>query len=450
MPSRPSASPPSHSRSPSIATAATPGVRIVGDDARSVSFQNADGKWTMFKDCFGPRAHGSNATVGPGYVARVERDNRNGTFTTILDDERLYRSINSPAAGGLGTFGSHVASKNGIGSALQALTFDRAWWVDGRRCADDDWIEARNLAAGATGIGVSGARVVQAPTVTRGVGRLAVDVDFRDNQSATPLFTVRYRYRILRSSVSLWTTLTTTQAFASRLEFIKEPKYGFSISGGGYRRISVLTRRGGLARNAIPSNHTKTVGGDPRLCYWAGGAGSNDRVTRTGQCDADARYRVSFGFDGSKKARDRSTAAARSLALNVVGMSASRPDDAGAPTRLFEQPARGYGLGAWGETVRTARAGTVQQYASGDSSMGGAKWGCHVGGPNERAFWQRWELIGGVKTPAGDYTAASALLKGWDGGTGAYDCEPLSIHDSRTVRVGNFFSLSVGPGWSSS
>jgi hypothetical protein len=427
-----------------------PGVRIVDNNARAVTFQNADGKWTIFKACLGPRAHGGNATVGPGYIARVERDNHNGTFTTIVDDERPYRSINSPAAGGLGTFGSHVASKNGIGNAVQALTNERAWFVDGRRCAGDDWIESRSLFAGSTGIGVAGARIVEGPAVVAGAGRLAIDVDFKDNQSPGALVTVRYRYRIQPSNIRLWTTVTPTGAFTNRLEFIKEPKFGFAISGGGYRRISILTRGGSLAKNALPSNHRQTVGGNPSLCYWVGPAASNDRVTRTGQCDADTRYRLRFDFNGSYRSPQAMTPAAQKLALSVVGMSAARPDNVGSPTALFEQPAGGAGIGSWGERVRTERGRTVQQYAAQDSAMGGAKWGCHVGGPNERAYWQRWELIGGVKDKAGNYTAASALLKGWDGGTGAYDCEPLSMHDSRAGRYGNFFSISIGSGWTSS
>jgi hypothetical protein len=72
-------------------------------------------------------------------------------------------------------------------------------------------------------------------------------------------------------------------------------------------------------------------------------------------------------------------------------------------------------------------------------------WNCHLDGTsNSEQYNRRWEMPGGTKDNTG-YLIAAILFKGWDGGRGTSDCEPLSWHDNRAGQVyKNYFSISFG------
>jgi hypothetical protein len=60
---------------------------------------------------------------------------------------------------------------------------------------------------------------------------------------------------------------------------------------------------------------------------------------------------------------------------------------------------------------------------------------------------QRWEMTA-VRNGAPTYTRGAIIMKGWDGGKGATDCEPNSWNDGAVGRQwGNYFSISFGPGY---
>ena len=125
-----------------------------GEDDRSVTFENAQGYWTIFKGCFGPAAHGgSDVTVGPGYVARLVLPGG----TVVTDDEHRAGGLNQPGNGGIGAFGFHDARKTG-----PAFDPGASWSIDGRRCAHDDWgrLPGGGLGSVDSGVGVVGTRLV--------------------------------------------------------------------------------------------------------------------------------------------------------------------------------------------------------------------------------------------------------------------------------------------------
>ncbi len=122
----------------------------------AIQFRNADGIWTIYKQCLDRTSDGRRHTVGPGYVARLERSS-----TPIVDDYRGRTDTWSPGFinavnGGLGTFGWHHA-RGPVGntpagddpttSAVETDVGRTPQVIEGRMCAatnDGHGVYARN------------------------------------------------------------------------------------------------------------------------------------------------------------------------------------------------------------------------------------------------------------------------------------------------------------------
>ena len=217
-------------------------------NATAIRFRNADGVWTIYKQCLDRTSEGRRHTVGPGYVARLERSS-----TPIVDDYRGRTDTWSPGYinavnGGLGTFGWHHA-RGPVGntpagddpttSAVETDIGRAPQVIEGRMCAatnDGHGVYARNW-YGPTR---------ESPTTVN----YTMDVWLRDRHGGTgfgpggsAIVRLRYRYSFYRSSVSLWALVTTYAApNAAGTPFVKEPKFTALTRGGGFRRMVGVRR----------------------------------------------------------------------------------------------------------------------------------------------------------------------------------------------------------------
>ncbi len=210
----------------------TPAVPAVtwSQNTTAISFRNADGIWTIYKQCrdSGPGG-GTRRNVGPGYIASLQRDS-----SSIVDDYRSRSDTTSPGFinavnGGLGTFGWHhargsvnntPAGDDPTTSAVEVSVGRTPQVIEGRMCA------ATNNGYGVYARNWMGPRRVSPTRVD-----YTMDVWFRDKYGSTgapvnsdALVRVRYRYSFYRSSVSLWALVTTYAApNAAGTPFVKEP-----------------------------------------------------------------------------------------------------------------------------------------------------------------------------------------------------------------------------------
>jgi hypothetical protein len=353
-------------------------------------FENANGRWTIFTRCLGPRAHRRYPiTVGPGYVARAVRK-ADGVLVT--NDERRAGGGNAPGNGGLGEFSWHAARRGG-----PFFDYNHAWSVDGRNCALDGWALGRPFR---TYVGVYASRVTDGPAVVDDEGRLGVDVFLRDVDG--PLVRVHYEYRVLADVVNAAISVTE---LARGSAYVKEPKLLAAVSGGGYTRMAALTADGALARSSLEPN--RDGGWSSYDCTWMG----VNAYQHSGQCDDRARERVRFDFGDYASGAD---GRCDGRCLDVT-MRAVRRDGTLAPWE-----GSGAGLDGWAVASASRRA-----YAPRDSLLDGVRWNCKGGEPSATIV-RRWELVGYTKNRFGLYDAATAMFHGWEGGRGFGDCEPQS------------------------
>ena len=229
-----------------------PGVTWT-ENPTAIRFRNADGVWTIYKRCIDAVSGGRRYTVGPGYVARLER---NGV--AIVDDFRGRSDTWTPGFinavnGGLGTFGWHHArgAVNGTPAgddpttpAVETATGRTPQVIEGRMCAATNG-----------GYGVYARNWYAATRVSPSKVNYTMDVWLRDQYGNTgaghlndAIARVRYRYTFRRSSVSLWALVTTYAApNAAGTPFVKEPKFTALTRGGGFTRMSVFNGADGRA-----------------------------------------------------------------------------------------------------------------------------------------------------------------------------------------------------------
>jgi hypothetical protein len=392
-----------------------------------VTFTNDDGDWVIYTGCFGPtKRGGGELSVGPGYVARVvlHAPTPDGS-TTLVDDEQgpgtVGGVLNAPGYGGLGAFGWHHAR----GNVPFTLGPNEAWNIDGRHCAEDHG-----------GFGVTGASVIEGPHVTDdGVGVLGVEVRFADGWTGpeSPIMRVRYRYRVHAQVVKMGAA--ASQHCPDGLcgdappAYLKEPKFVAAVNGGGYSRVAVLNHEGALATNSVSSTP---------YCAWMG----TNPVISTGQCDAGFRTRARFDYGTATDVVDGGCGSGSHSCLNVVMRAypvAPGGDVApGAASAVWE--GSDLGLDRW-----ALLAAAREAVGSVDSAAGDATWSCHGGAPDAQRM-RRWELIGGAKSD-GRYRSASVFFPAWEGGTGAYDCEPLSRRfgpEGEAFAVHAEYSINAG------
>jgi hypothetical protein len=413
---------------------------ILADTSDHFTFANHDGKFTIYKGCYGPTAHGGqNLTVGPGYIAQVDRINGDGTVTTILND---VRAAGVYTYGGLAQFGFHASRKET--TFFENGPYVDTWWENGRRCANDDW----NGAPYVSGVGVDSSTIWQAPVVSASVLYFGIDVNFRDPRLAagSSLLTTRYRYQVTDSRIQIWATVTEHSPYgAGSTAYIKEPKLEFKIgtgvTTGGYKRMSVVDQNGTVLQNSV------NVGTTPTCAFFKHGPG-------TGQCDADSRYRARFDFGTSETTSAPANCPLQptDTCLNIVGRAVSLPDNPGSAQFNWENGT--YGMDGWEHrtwlAIPTLGGGTgALQFNSQDGPIAGTNT-CHLDVPaTAEAYNRRWEMWSDDGLPNGSpYVRAGIFLKGWDGGAGDPDCEPLAWHDNYPEHAwGNYVSLSFGPGY---
>jgi len=427
---------------------------ISASNSNYFTVANHDGFFTIFKACLGQNWHrqatgnpNDNRTVGPGYIAKFTRFNGDGTRTAVIDDERPP----DYAYGGLGTFGFHAARLTPQAppytSPLTGRTepsFDNphSFAIEGRECAYDD-----PIGLGPQGIGVGTVSIVQPESLSGGIVSFAIDVYFRDGFEAADLVKVRYRYRFRDSQVQVWTTVTEQSPYApSDNADIKENKFEFNVSGGGYTRETMIDTNEAVAANGY-SNIP--------YCSWMG----SDPTASTGQCDNDIRYRARYDYAVSNETQTNHPSPnciyATDTCLNIIGRAVSPVDTPGAATSVWEKS--GYGLDAWaaGEPLlRDQSISGIAKFATQDGPMGAGTqpWWCNTqwGQVPSNEKLRRWELNGGAKS-GGAYVNAKMDMHGWEGGSGGTDCELLSFNDNRVgVNWGSYFSISLGPGYTAS
>jgi hypothetical protein len=399
-----------------------------------VTFTNDDGDWVIYTDCFGPKKRGGqDLTVGPGYIARLtlKTPAPDGT-RTIVDDERpligtpgdpvTAGTLSSPGHGGLGAFGWHHAR----GKAPFAFNYDNAWEITGRFCAEDHG-----------NFGVSKAEVVSEPALDEtGAATFAIDVFFTDAFTyPTPLLKVRYRYRILSSVVKAWTVVTQLcnngecgmENRAPGAAYIKEPKFLSAVVAGGFKRMAIFNDKNEIATNSVSTNGS---------CL----SRSTDPRKATAQCDADSRVRARFDFGTKESGTEGGCLGAP--CLNTV-MQAYPVDDGdvvpGKAATLWEN-------GTIGPDAWATRSQGREAVATADSPSGDATWTCH-GGSTSAEAQRRWEM-GSWPKADGTVQAAGVGFHAWEGGTGNYDCEPLT---RRFGPTGESFAIraqySINEGW---
>jgi hypothetical protein len=428
----------------------------------AIKFRNADGVWTIYKQCLDGSAAGRRWTVGPGYVARLERSG-----VAIVDDYRQRSDTSSPGYinavnGGLGTFGWHHA--RGAVDGTPAGDDPTTSSVEVGVGRSPQVIEGRMCAATNGGTGVY-ARNWFGPTRTSPTRvDYTIDVWLRDQYGNTgygpgsnAIARLRYRYSFYRSSVSVWVLVTTYAApNASGTAFVKEPKFTALTRGGGYVRMAVFD------------------GGDGRS-FKLGvvkGAPEGTRVLLTDHTADDTRARVRWDF-WSRTDEDGSPGCSASTpCLNVVGRSYPTASGIAGISRVGEavnweggalgldrwavesaQRARAYPRDTRGdEYVSSCRAPTTlsdddldhdRKLNDYESSLASRRASPDMDQVRE------WELGGWKSGGARDaYEAAFTFFAGWEDGRGPWDCEPLQrAFGSPGESWGSYFSYSLNNGW---
>jgi hypothetical protein len=243
---------------------------------------------------------------------------------------------------------------------------------------------------------------------------------------------VRYRYRVYehREDVAVVTQTCRRKlgAGAPGLAFVKE-RSSMAVNGGSGTRGD-LQRPGTLATNSVAVPN----------CAWLGAIGKS-----TGQCDGDSRVRAreliaAPASEGRRQLRrgEQALPQCRDARRGVSGGDVVP----GSPSTFWEKG--GQGLDQWAVVAAARQAANTT-----DSAAGGAQWACHGGSPGD-AQQRRWEIAGGPKNAQGQYQGATVMFHAWEGGTGAYDCEPLLRRfgpDGESFGVHAEYSINDGWGF---
>ncbi|HXF98932.1 MAG TPA: VWA domain-containing protein [Gaiellaceae bacterium] len=424
-------------------------------NATAIRFRNADGVWTIYKRCLDATSGGRRFTVGPGYLARLER-----AGVAIVDDYRGRSDTWTPGFinavnGGLGTFGWHHA--RGQVEATPAGDDPTTSVVEIGVGRTPQVIEGRMCAPANGGYGVYARNWFGPTRVSPSRVDYTMDVWLRDqygNTGAGPgghaIARVRYRYTVWRSSISLWALVTTyAKTNEGGTPFVKEPKFTALVRGGGYVRMAVFE------------------GPDGRVFAKAVLDGQPDgtAVLTTDHSAADGRIRVRWDFEADRNSEGSPGCSAATPCLNVVGRSFPvRPAPVGIArtdqARNWEGAA--LGLDRWA-VESAARAKAYPRDTRGDGVVSSCKVPLPKGKKLSEADLSRlselaspsmdavreWEL-GGWKS-GGDtkpYQAALTIFPGWENGRGGWDCEPLQrAFAAREESWGSYFSFSLNDGW---
>jgi hypothetical protein len=442
---------------------APPAVPAVtwSENPTAIRFRNADGVWTIYKRCFDATVDGRRHTVGPGYIARLER---NGV--SIVDDYRGRTDTWTPGYlnavnGGLGTFGWHHA--RGAVNQTPAGDDPTTPSVEVGIGRTPQVVEGRMCAAANGGYGVYARNWYGPVRVSPTKINYTIDVWLRDQYGDTgegpsehAITRVRYRYTFYRSSVSLWALVTTYAApNAAGTPFVKEPKFTALTRGGGFVRMAVFNGTTGRS-------FSKSVAlGEPE----------GTAVLHTDHAPDDARKRVRWDFEPKTGEEGSPRCTESRPCLNVVARSFPVTSAAAGILRT-EQAANWEGGGLGLDRWAAASAGRARAYprdTRGDASLSLCKTpprdsddlngdrkvdDFETSKASERAApdmdqVREWELGGWKSGPdTNPYQAALTLFPGWENGRGGWDCEPLQRSFGSTGESwGSYFSYSLNDGW---
>lgn len=403
-----------------VAQPASAAVSISLDNQYGVAFANDDAEWTIWKGCFSYlNGAGQPTTIGPGYIGRVIR---NGVV--LLNDEAGPQGGLNAMRGGLGTFGFHYA-RGWRPFALESSPFTTE--IGGRTCSNG------------SSQGVYRVDIRQGPYVSGGVGVFDVTVWIRDNWGRTfrgpdsdgdgigdAGVKLDYDIRVYNSVIKQWASVTTY--FQQNWEgdaFVKEPKFTGSApnSQAGYKRIAIFHGSDGWQR-------VRTFTGNLPV------------GSRHDYDDDRLRVRYDYGTDTTSA----SPCGVNYPCLNVL----FRATPPGGGWTFWENG--NSGIDAW--AVRShgrANVNDVDQPNANPNNGLPYSWNCNSDtysppSPLDQGVrgWEFGGTSGGAYQP---YSNVMTLATGWEGGRGAFDCEPLY----RTFGVDEGFTVemnySINDGW---
>src|SRR6266542_1762981 len=397
-------------------------VWVALDNQYGVAFANDDAEWTIWKGCYSyTNEYGQPTTIGPGYIGRVTR---NGAV--LLNDEAGPQGGLNGGQGGLGTFGFHFTRGNPY------------FAVEGNPFTTD--ISGRHCSVGGSQ-GVYQTDVGQGPYVSGGVGVFDLTIWIRDNWGRTWYgpdsdgdgigdagVKLDYDIRVYDSVIKQWATVTTyfQPNWAGRA-FVKEPKFvgGAPNSNAGWRRIALFGGGDGLR---FIRTYTGNHPGSCAACH----AADDDRL----------RVRYDFGTDTTSN----SACADSWPCLNIL----FRAVPPGGNWTFWENGF--WGLDGWANDAHYQQYANPDDQPNLDENNGPPySWDC-----NSPSYYpasplaqnvRRWEIFGASGGEYQPYSRVATLATGWEGGRGAYDCEPLY----REPGVGNSYSVemdySINSGW---
>lgn len=423
-------------------------------------FRNADGIWTIYRRCFDRVSGGLRYTVGPGYVARLSRNN-----VRLVDDYHARTDAWSPGYinavnGGLGAFGLHYA-RGSAGEtpggddvttpAVETSVGRTVPAIEGRMCP------SKNQGAGVYSVAISGPSRISNTHVA-----FTMDVWLRDQWGGTGvgpggngLLRIRYRYSFYRSSVKVWMGVSTyARPNVAGTPFVKEPKFAaVTRPFGTFSRISVFA--GPTGTEFIRGVTFGEPPGDP--------------VLRTEHTADPARKRVRWDNGTSPTDEQPGIACSSSnVCLNAVMRAYDAPGGnvvRNGPTYGWE--GSGHGLDQWAVrsvcqpsdcrlksyprdttsdlVVTSCGVPPVDRDGNGQISDVERAIASEGAAPSDDAV-RRWEH-GGFKSGT-LYQDSFTFFTGWEGGRGPTDCEPLQrAFGPQGESYGVFASYSVNDGW---
>lgn len=409
----------------------------------SVTFQNADGAWTIWPQCV-PDGSGGDL-IGPGYI---------GKFVTSAG----YTAVNgygagggaqwtNPAEAGLGIFG-YFESRG-----APASDWSNVWQISDRACASEN-----------NGFGVKSATTPSYGIDAGGHGYYDQDVLLGDAFVSTDVIKVRYHWRFDDSNVRLYTAVIQDCPSGScgtdpRTVYVKSPMFVNNISGRfsstAPTHISTFNSSGvyiastttEFNKSVIPnqsmtntcaqlsdSTPSNCVNGSYE-CTWKPGPNVTPGNT-TGHCFYDTRARTRFDYGNGSIAAGCNTST--QLCFDVVARAypVSNGDaQPGAAAANWE--GSGLGLDQW--------AVNAQNDPAAGSAACGIE-GSQVTNPADQLA-RDWEYPVNTGSTA-NFTNMEVLDKAWDNCTSGPDASSLFRRlEAAGQAYGAFFSYSINEGW---
>jgi hypothetical protein len=448
---------------PAVARAAT----IVANNSDYVTFENGDGKWTIYKRCTAtsldtgdPYSAPHTSGVGPAYVAKYEAKRSDGGYELAVNgvDAGGNGEVNRAIRGGLGIF--HWFHHRGE----TPLTVNDTWNMSNRRCASDQ-----------AGFGVVSWTTPSVFIDGSGIGHYDQDVFFSDGYSGgNKVLWVRYRWQFrgdpggfinrLSSDAKLWVMVvqdcTDGACGSGPTTYMKAPKIANNINGKFSTNppthfSNFTTSAAGnkfITRHANDGYYTDC----PASCVadtWGGSARACDAETtaayrtNTGHCgfDGRARTRLDYGANAPGGTVQRGCNSSTQVCFNVVAMAypLSGLDIVPGSTPTTFENGMTSGFDAW------AGAADGRPNPGGPGAGGcGFFTGTYLTHPAQNDA-RSWEYFKDTNTQGTPITGYTILDKAWE------ECSTLNDAPELFRRFGGwdeaygvYMDYSLDSGWS--